>query len=44
MVMHQKSEEEIEFMLFLIDQEFNLSSNLGNSDLTSTHLERSLDL
>lgn len=43
MILHQRSEEEMEIMLFLLDQEYDLSNNIGNSDRMDLLLERSLD-
>ena len=43
MIMHQRIEGEIEIMVFLLDQEYELQSNIGNSDKIDLALERSLD-
>lgn len=43
MLLHERIEEEMEMMIFLLEQEYDLSGNIGNSDRIDLILERSLD-
>jgi hypothetical protein len=43
MIMHQRIEDELEIMLYLLEQEYDLMGNIGNSDKMDLLMERSLD-
>jgi len=44
MIMHQRNPEEVEIMLMLLDQEYNLTENYGMSERIDFLLERSVDI
>lgn len=44
MIMHQRNPDEMEIMIYLLNQEYNLTENFGISEKFDTLLERSLDL
>ncbi len=43
MLLHERIEEEMEIMLFMLDQEYDISSNITNNEKFDTIVERSLD-
>ena len=44
MFLSQRIEQEADLMILLLEQEYQLSENLGNSDKLDVLLERKLDL
>lgn len=44
MMLHQRVEDEMEIMLFLLESEFDLNQNVSNNDRFEMMVERSLDV